>query len=139
MAGDESVVEHLKMVQGVINRMAQTSFIIKGWMMTVVTAILGVSLAGSITGLELLSLFPVLVFWGLDAYYLRQERLFRGLYELIRQDAGHSVVPLFSMKTDPCKNVVPTWWSTLFSRTQWVVYVSAAVVVLAVFLIRLLT
>lgn len=132
MANHESVVEHLKMVQGVINRMAQTSFILKGWMITVVITILGVSVANSNTRLGLLALFPVLIFWGLDAYYLRQERLFRGLYELIRQDTEHTTVPLFFMRTDPCKNSVPSWWSTLFSRTEWVMYLSTTVVILVV-------
>jgi hypothetical protein len=30
-----------------------------------------------------LALFPALAFWGLDAYYLRQERLFREVYRAV--------------------------------------------------------
>lgn len=135
MANQESIVEHLKMVQSVINRMAQTSFILKGWMITVVITILGVSLSVSNNELGLLALFPVLIFWGLDAYYLRQERLFRGLYELIRQDPEHTTVPLFSMKTDYCKDSVPSWWTSLFSKTEYVMYLSSVAVVLIVYFI----
>ena len=132
MANQESIVEHLKMVQGVINRMAQTSFILKGWMITVVITILGVSLGLSNNKLGLLALFPVLIFWGLDAYYLRQERLFRGLYELILQDPEHTTIPPFSMKTDYCKDSVPSWWSSLFSQTECVMYLSSIAVILVV-------
>ncbi len=133
----DHAIEHLKIVQDVINRMAQTSFLLKGWMITVVVAILGVSLGGASSVLGFLALFPVFVFWGLDAYYLRQERLFRGLYELIRQDTEHVTVPLFSMKTEPCRNAVPGWWATVFSRTEMAMYLSTAAVVLVVSLVLL--
>ncbi len=125
-------IEHLKIIQGVISRMAQTSFILKGWMITIVVAVLGLSVAATNHSFGLLSLFPVLVFWGLDAYYLRQERLFRGLYELVRQDSEHATVPPFSMSTDPCRRAVPSWWATVLSPAEWPMYLSTIVLVLVV-------
>ena len=68
-------LKHLEMVQGVINRMASNSFMLKGWAVTLVAGIF--ALAGKDTDklYFLVSYVPVIVFWGLDAYYLLQEIL----------------------------------------------------------------
>ncbi|WP_295393499.1 hypothetical protein [uncultured Thiodictyon sp.] len=64
--------KHLGMVQGVINRLAGNSFSLKGWSMTLVSALLGLALSGK-GGNPLgamIALFPALTFWALDGYYL---------------------------------------------------------------------
>ncbi|MGB2815470.1 MAG: hypothetical protein WBC75_10370, partial [Dehalococcoidales bacterium] len=94
-------IEHLRMIQGVINRMAQVSFILKGWTVTIVIAMFGFAANTSTPWLGLLTLFPSLLFGGLDAYYLKQERLFRCLYEKVRLDPDGKIIPPFSMKTQP--------------------------------------
>ena len=77
-------LKHLEMVQGVINRMASNSFMLKGWTVTLVAGIF--ALAGKDTDklYFLVSYVPVIIFWGLDAYYLLQERLYRLLYDKVR-------------------------------------------------------
>ncbi len=109
-------LEHLKMIQSVIARMAQNSFLVKGWSVTLVTAVMALTLRDSNKGFVLLALYPALVFWGLDAYYLRQERLFRELYDTVRGSATDSAAA-FSMDTSQFDRVVPSWWSTLFALT----------------------
>jgi hypothetical protein len=37
---DKSQIEHLKIIQATIGRMAQTSFLIKGWSVTMATAMM---------------------------------------------------------------------------------------------------
>jgi hypothetical protein len=113
------MIEHLKMIQAVINRMSQTSFIIKGWSVTVVTAILTYSIVSN-RSFGLFALFPSVMFWSLDSYYLWQERLFRGLYEAVRSHSAD--IPEFSMDTRPCRSSTPNWFRTLFSRTQFAFY-----------------
>lgn len=80
----ENKLKHLEMVQSVINRMANNSFMLKGWAVTLVAGIF--VLAGKDTDklYFLVAYIPVIVFWGLDSYYLLQERLYRGLYEKVR-------------------------------------------------------
>lgn len=107
-------VEHLRLIQGVINRMAQVSFILKGWSVTMVVAMFGVAANTSTPWLGLLTLIPSLLFGGLDAYYLRQERLFRCLYERVRLDPDGKVIPPYSMNTSPCGSDVGSWWRTLY-------------------------
>src|SRR5436309_15095253 len=69
-------LEHLKMIQAAIARMAQNSFVTKGWSVTLVTATLALTVTEKQHALVLLSIVPALAFWFLDAFYLRQERLF---------------------------------------------------------------
>lgn len=80
----ENKLKHLELVQGVINRMANNSFLLKGWAVTLVAGIF--ALAGKDTDklYFLAAYIPIIVFWGLDAYYLYQERLYRSLYDKVR-------------------------------------------------------
>src|SRR5262249_20162500 len=88
--------KHLDIIQGVVNRLASASFQVKGWSVTITTALLGVIIAGKLPSwTAFLGLVPTLLFWSLDAYYLQQERLFRALFN----DAAESgtTVPVYSM------------------------------------------
>lgn len=80
----EAKLKHLEFIQGVINRMAANSFLLKGWAVVLTSAIAVVAVREQIGLAALTGLIPVAAFWGLDAYYLRQERLFRGLYNHVR-------------------------------------------------------
>lgn len=80
---DESTlkVAHLTFIQGVINRMANNSFLIKGWSITVMTALIAVGGALENELFFFLTLFPILLFWWLDAYFFMLENVYRELYE----------------------------------------------------------
>ncbi len=79
-----SKVKHLEFIQGVINRLATDSFRIKGWAVILVSALLVLLIRESRANLAWIGFVPVLVFWGLDGYFLRKERLFRDLYDHAR-------------------------------------------------------
>src|SRR5438034_7662532 len=95
----EAKLKHLDMVQGVINRMAVNSFLLKGWCVTLVSALLALSASDSDKRFALLAYYPSLMFWILDGYHLRQERLFRKLYDNVRLKTDSSID--FSMDTSP--------------------------------------
>lgn len=61
-----------------------------------------------------LAFFPILAFWILDGYFLRQERLFRRLYDEVRRPPTKVD---FSMDTRPFKHDVPGWFGTCCSIT----------------------
>jgi len=87
----DALIKHLELIQGVINRQAQNAFAVKGWSITVAAAILTFLLSQDSTrqlpnSILLVVLLPTLGFWYLDAYYLRQERIFRLLYSAVRDD-----------------------------------------------------
>lgn len=120
--------KHLELVQGIVNRMASNSFMLKGWAVTLVAGIF--ALAGKDTDrlYFLVAYVPILVFWGLDAYYLFQERLYRSLYEKVRKTEEDDID--FSLKTtteefDCNRN---GYCSCLLSKTELWFYLPLAVV-----------
>ena len=80
----DNKVNHLEMIQGVISRMASNSFALKGWAVTLVAGIFALSSKDADKLYFLVAYIPIVVFWGLDAYYLLQERLYRALYNKVR-------------------------------------------------------
>lgn len=83
----DTQLKHLDYVENAITRMANNSFKMKGWMLTIVSALLAIYASKEKTGYLIIALCPILTFWGLDAYYLQLERKFRKLYEEIVNDA----------------------------------------------------
>ena len=69
-------LKHLEFIQGVINRMANTSFLLRGWSITVIAALFALSTKERELSLSVLALFLTTVFWFLDAFFLWQERLY---------------------------------------------------------------
>lgn len=91
-----SKLEHLKMLQTVIARMASNSFMVKGWCVTLVSALIALS-GKDVPNMVFVAALPVLMFWWLDAYFLRQEKLFRKLFDFVRENGKEDSG--FSMKT----------------------------------------
>ncbi len=79
----EKVVKHLEMIEAIIQRLATTSSIIKGWMISIIVAI--VAIFHSNSALVLVISIPLVVFFAtLDAFYLNIERKYRCLYDQVR-------------------------------------------------------
>jgi hypothetical protein len=139
---EEAFTKHLEFIQNIINRMSNNSFLLKGWNVTVSSAILALTISNPDPLFAVVALFSSLSFWGLDAYYLRQERLFRSLYDDIRVSATAKKirkVEAFSLDTDKYDSQVPSWFRTLWSRSIfWLHGVVIAVIVLAVTLLLII-
>jgi hypothetical protein len=119
-AFDGTVLKHLEFIQTIVTRLANNSFLLKGWALTVAGVFYGFAAKGTSWKVAAIGLMPVVIFWGLDGYFLRQERLFRCLYDRVRQrDAD---VEPFSMNTSICGHSVPSWARTLPSRTLFPFY-----------------
>lgn len=121
---EKETVKHLELIQHVVSRMGRNSFAYKGWAITLVAAIFALGVREGCPQFLLVALLPSLAFWGLDSYYLRQERLFRKLYDATRE-SGTSSLPggPFSMDTSPYEGDVLTWWRTCWSKTIAGLYV----------------
>ena len=77
-------LKHLEMIQHIVNRMASGSTFLKGWTVIFVAAVLGFVLKDSKPSGVWITIIPTLAFWVLDGIYLRQEKLFRKLYDKVR-------------------------------------------------------
>ena len=125
---DDHEIKHLEIVQSVISRMAQHSFQLKGWSVTVATAIFAFAAKESSPSLAILALFPAAAFWCLDAYYLRQERLYRKLYEAIADPL--KTVPPFSMTTEEHAGEVESWAKMLVAKTVFPLHAGIVLIML---------
>lgn len=76
----DAKIEYLKMIQAVITRVLHYGFLLKGWGVTLIAAILALAAGSGKPDLLLIGLFPTLVFWTLDAFFLHTERNYRALY-----------------------------------------------------------
>ena len=97
--------------------MAGNSFLLKGWTVTIAAALFALAAKDSNRRFAVLALFPSLAFWGLDAYYLRQERLFRRLYDELRKlsDENYEKSGPFAMSTKKHSHQVAGWFKTLWT------------------------
>lgn len=111
----EIKVAHLSMIQGVITRMSSNSFMLKGWSVLLVSAMFALATYDSQILFVYIAYLPTIVFWGLDGYYLRQERLFIKLYDYVRSLPEDQVN--FSMNTSSFEKEVDNWSSTVVSKT----------------------
>lgn len=84
-------IKQLELIQNIVTRMSQSSFLIKGWAVTLCSALLALSGKDTKQNFALLALFPAAVFCGLDAYYLSVERRYRARYEELAGDLQMSL------------------------------------------------
>ena len=110
--------KHLEFIQGLINRMGQNSFLIKGWTVTLVAALFALAAKDTDHKFVIIAYFPTIVFWFLDSYYLYQERLYRKVYNHARQQK----VVDFSLSTKNFDKGLVDWAKSVFSKTTLLFY-----------------
>lgn len=123
---EEDRRKHLEMIQAVIARLASNSFITKGWSVTISTALLAFAAESKVYWIALVSLFPIAVFWGLDAYYLALERRYRHLFTTV---ATGTTGTDFRMEPDAASG---PWWPAVRSPSVWLVHAGGFLTVLIV-------
>jgi len=127
-------LKHLEFLQGVINRMAQNSFLVKGWTVTLVSALFALAAKDSNPVYVLVAYFPTAAFWFLDSYYLYQERLFRKVYDSVR---GQNSPVNFSLSTKSFDKGLGDWVKALFSLTILIFYgVVIATLIIVMYIIN---
>ena len=121
------LVEHLKMIEDIIKRMASNSFMLKGWAVTIASAVL-VLMDGDHTEFTILViLIPLLFFWALDSYYLKLERKYRKLYDRVRMQRETD----FDMNISECPNERWAW----YSKTEICFYLPLILIALIIFFV----
>ena len=128
-------ITHLEMVQGIINRMANNSFMLKGWAVTLVAGIFALASKDTDKLYFLIAYIPIVVFWGLDSYYLLRERLYRALYNKVRLLNEKDID--FSMKAtkEEFNSEKNRFFSCLLSKTEIWFYLPLALVCTIVIII----
>lgn len=112
---NETKLKHLEFIQTVISRMNNCSFLLKGWSVTLVSALFALSAKDADPRFVLIAYFPAIVFWILDGFFLDQEKRYRQLYALVIKDSKS--VPELEMNTTKIDGITGSWAGAIFTKT----------------------
>lgn len=128
-------IEHLKMIEEIIKRMASNSFYLKGWSVSLLSAILVFAKLEADICFIFVALLPTIAFWYLDSFYLQIERKYRILYKKVQDDYNNEKddVILFDMNTSKIKvdNVI----RIMFSKSILPIYLTIIGIIILLFII----
>lgn len=122
--------KHLEMIENIISYMANCSFLIKGWTLTIIAAVFGLAAKDSDIKFVIIAYIIIPCFWWLDGFYLSQERKYRALYDKVREREGTQSD--FSMDIREFNNGRNTWFCSIFSKTLNLFYISLVAIVLII-------
>ena len=94
------LIEHLKLIQNVIGRMAENSSRIKGWAVSTSLAIDAFAILHKNNGIAKLTYLPVFIFAVLDFNYLKQEKNYRSLYTIALKNPNNVTFDLSTNHLD---------------------------------------
>jgi hypothetical protein len=92
-------LKHLEFIQAAISRMATSSFLFKGWAITIAAGLGAFAAADTKAAVVLIALVSTFMFWGLDGYYLWLERGFIKLYDVVAKAGADDKID-FTMAPD---------------------------------------
>lgn len=129
MNSAENKIKHIELIENVITRMSNNCFQLKGWTVTLVSAISAISTQGSERRFIFLSLIPLFSFWLLDSYYLQVERKYTVLYKDVQNRTEEKIdfsMDISAMSSRDIKKL--SYIKCLFSRTELLFYGMIAIV-----------
>lgn len=130
----EEKIKHLEFIQNIVTRMNTNSFQIKSWTITIVSALLAIYASTKNSCFVLIGIFPTIIFWFLDTYYLTQERKFRGLYNDVAEVSENpKQIKPFEMRPDLYTKGKYSYWNVFWSRTIWKLYSSIIIILCGLF------
>lgn len=117
---DESIrIAHLTMLQGVITRMGANSFTLKALAATFGSAAVAVMATAEKPSpyYAVAAIVPIVMFWLMDAQYLRLERAYRTLYEHVRKGEE---IEIYSLEATPfMQDTVSVFRLALSRSVSW--------------------
>ena len=125
---DNLYIEYFKIIQNTITRMAQNSFLIKAWSITIIAGISVLTFSFINTLIFAVLIGVITVFWIMDSYYLRLEKLYRKLYEkvvnIFNTPSMKTQIRLFDMDYESFTNQVHTIPRIMFSKAEGLFYIT---------------
>lgn len=124
MNSEEKLHKEIDLIQDCIKRMANNSFLLKGWTISLVSIILTFSPKNiSQVFLGSIMLVIVIAFWSLDAYFLRLERMYRKMYNWVLTERKNGNTT-YEYDLDPSrfKSQVEKITCVMFSKTLFLFY-----------------
>ena len=146
----EILYKEIELIQSCINRMAQNSFMVKGWLITLLSVAL--ALLPEKVDIKLLCIigFVIIVcFWYLDAFYLKLERLYRWKYDWVIKNRRSSDKYIFDLNPhnsemwehpngNDTKKTEPHIIKVMFTKTLIPLYALLLLLVIMIFVMSYL-
>ena len=137
----EEIHKEIDLIQACISRMAQNSFMIKGWFVSIYAVVL--ALLPEKVNMLLLCIALVVVnviFWHLDGFFLRTEKIYRKIYDWILKERPQNNRELM-YQLNPAKFIgkieeVESVWKVMWSKTLRWFYLILLVIVIIVFIVE---
>lgn len=116
----EIIHKEIDLIQSCISRMANNSFLLKGWFISLIAVLLAILKENiDIQLVTIIIIVITLSFWYLDAFFLRTEKLYRVLYSWVLKERAlgnneylYDLSPSVRFSKD-----VDTIISVMFSKT----------------------
>ena len=126
MKRSEKLHKELDLIQNVINRIANNSFLLKGWLVSLIVVILALTketiVATDLNYFSFLLILPVIIFWYLDAFFLHKEKCYRELYQWVIENRKNTLEYLYSLDYSRFLKKVKPIWKIMFSVTLFCFY-----------------
>ena len=130
----DAKLKHLEFIQAVISRMSTSSFLFKGWAITLAASLSAFGAVKTKAALLAIAAISTLMFWGLDGYYLWLERGFVQLFDAIAAKKPDEID--FSMQIDR-SDATCKWFKTCWRHHLLFFYGTLiAIDVAGVFMVR---
>jgi len=133
---DNILHKEIDLIQAVITRMANNSFLLKGWMITIIVAVLALTkdtlVTNDISYLSIILLLPLLVFWYLDAFFLHKEKCYRELYKWVISNRQSSQEFRYSLDYTRFEGNVDKIGVIMFSKTLRIFYGITALILVGI-------
>jgi len=111
----ENKLKHLEFIENVITRMNTNSFMIKGWAITLISALFALAAKDANRLYVLIAYIPLPMFWIMDGFFLGKERQYRDLYDQVRILQNEKID--FSMNAKRFNVGKNAWIRSIFSKT----------------------
>ena len=123
----EVLHKEIDLIQDIIKRMANNSFLIKGWMISVFTAAM-VLLKDKILTDAMLFISPTIIFaiaafWYIDAFFLHKEKCYRALYDHVISNIQEGSRAVYSLDYRPFQKSEESVFDIMINNTVWPFYV----------------
>ncbi len=128
-------IKHLEFIRNEITRMNSNSFLIKGWSITLVSALFALSVKDANINFVFVSYVILPVFWLLDGFFISVERRFRDLYDEVTEKPENDID--FKMDIKKFNKGNRTFIVGVFSKTLILFYgISFLTTLIVMFLIK---
>ena len=133
---EDKKMKFLEITQGVINRMANNCFLLKGWTVTLMAGIFALAAKDANLSFFLIAYFPIILFWFLDSYYLQLERKYRVLYNRATELPNYQIdFKLNPPKSDEIEKTC--FYQCFFSVSECGFYLPSALLVALTILVSI--